>query len=122
MRFIGSSIGCSAMATLHIVYDGDCPFCRNYVGLLKLRERYDVRLVDARREPALAARYGLDLNEGMIADLDGKVYHGARAVALLSRISGTFKPLGREWVASLMYPVLRFGRNSALKLLGRKPI
>ena len=27
------------MATLHIVYDGDCPFCRNYVGLLKLRAR-----------------------------------------------------------------------------------
>ena len=42
------------MATLHIVYDGDCPFCRNYVGLLKLRERLDVHLVDARREPALA--------------------------------------------------------------------
>ena len=110
------------MATLHIVYDGDCPFCRNYVGLLKLRERYDVHLVDARREPAFAARYGLDLNEGMIADLDGEVYHGARAVALLSRISGTFKPLGREWVARVMYPVLRFGRNAALKALGRSQI
>ena len=110
------------MTTLHIVYDGDCPFCRNYVGLLKLRESYDVHLVDARREPAFAARYGLDLNEGMIADLDGKVYHGARAVALLSRISGTFKPLGREWVARVMYPVLRFGRNAALKALGRSQI
>jgi len=36
-----------AKATLHIVYDGDCPFCSGYVALLRLREQYDVRLVDA---------------------------------------------------------------------------
>ena len=65
------------MATLRIIYDGDCPFCSSYVALLRLREQYDVRLVDARKEPALAAQYGLDLNEGMIVDLDGKVHHGA---------------------------------------------
>jgi len=50
------------------------------------------------------------------------VYYGARAVALLSRISGTFRPLGVEWVARVIYPVLRFGRNAALKALGRSQI
>jgi predicted DCC family thiol-disulfide oxidoreductase YuxK len=107
------------MATLRIVYDGDCPFCRSYVALLRLREQYDVRLVDARQEPALAAQYGLDLNEGMIADLDGEVHHGARAVSLLSRLSGSLSPLRSDRVASMLYPLLRFGRNAALKLLGR---
>src|SRR5687768_2368089 len=101
------------MATLRIVYDGDCPFCRSYVALLRLRERYDVRLVDARKEPALAAQYGLDLNEGMIVDLDGKVHHGARAMSLLSRLSGTISPLRWEWVASVVYPLFRCGRNIA---------
>src|SRR5262245_25011537 len=110
------------MATLRIVYDGDCPFCRSYVALLRLREHYDVRLIDARKEPALAAQYGLDLNEGMIVDLDGKVHHGARAMSLLSRLSGSFSPLRSERVAGVVYPLFRRGRNVALKLMGRKPI
>ncbi len=111
------------MATLRIVYDGDCPFCRSYVALLRLREQYDVRLVDARKEPALAAQYGLDLNEGMIADLDGEVHHGARAVSLLSRLSESHvSPLRWDWFADFAYPVVRFGRNAALKVLGRRQI
>ena len=110
------------MATLHIIYDGDCPFCSSYIALLRLRDQYDVHLVDARKEPAFAAQYGLDLNEGMIVDLDGKVHHGARAVALLSRLSSTTSPLRLERVASAVYPLFRFGRNVALKVLGRSQI
>ncbi len=110
------------MARLHIVYDGDCPFCSRYVALLRLREQYDVRLVDARKNPAFAAQYGLDLNAGMIVDLDRAVYHGARAISLLSRLSCTSSPLRTEWIASAVYPLLRFGRNVSLKLLGRSRI
>jgi predicted DCC family thiol-disulfide oxidoreductase YuxK len=110
------------MRNLHIIYDGDCPFCSGYVALLRLREQYDVRLVDARKEPTLAAQYGLDLNEGMIVDLDGTVHHGARALSLLSRLSGTRSPLRSERVADAIYPIFRFGRNVALKVLGRSQI
>lgn len=110
------------MATLRIVYDGDCPFCRSYIALLRLREQYDVHLVDARKEPAFAAQYGLDLNEGMIVDLDGKVHHGARAMSLLSRLSSTISPLRSERVASVVYPLFRFCRNVALKVLGRSQL
>jgi len=111
-----------AKAPLHIIYDGDCPFCSGYVALLRLREQYDVRLVDARKEPEVAARYGLDLNEGMVVELDGKVHHGARAISLLARLSGTLSPLRSEQVASAVYPFFRFGRNVALKVLGRSQI
>jgi predicted DCC family thiol-disulfide oxidoreductase YuxK len=111
-----------ARAPLHIIYDGDCPFCSGYVALLRLREQYDVRLIDARKEPAVAARYGLDLNEGMIVEFDGKVHHGARAMSLLARLSGTLSPLRSERVASAVYPLFRFGRNVALKVLGRSQI
>ena len=111
-----------AKATLHIVYDGDCPFCSSYVALLRLREQYDVRLIDARKEPAVAARYGLDLNEGMVVELDGQVHHGARAMSLLARLSGTLSPLRSERVASAVYPLFRLGRNVALKVLGRGQI
>jgi predicted DCC family thiol-disulfide oxidoreductase YuxK len=110
------------MKPLRIVYDGECPFCASYVSLLRLRERYAVRLIDARTEPEPARAYGLDLNEGMIVDLDGDVFHGARAVAVLSRLSKGWAVLGSDRVADAVYPWLRRGRNLALRLLGRKPL
>jgi predicted DCC family thiol-disulfide oxidoreductase YuxK len=118
------------MSTLTIVYDGECPFCSRYVALVRLREHFDVRMVDAREKPARARSYGLDLNEGMIADLDGKVYFGADAVWLLSTLStrsglinGAMARLfSSRSVSKLAYPFLRAGRNATLRLLGRKPI
>ncbi len=115
---------------LRIVYDGDCPFCSRYVALLRLRERFDVELVDARAQPDLAASYGLDLDEGMIADVDGTVWHGSDAVWILSRLtdrSGTFnRAMGAifSWrpAATVLYPVMRLGRRAALLALRRKPI
>ncbi len=118
------------MSTLTIVYDGECPFCSRYVALVRLREQFDVRMVDAREQPVRANAYGLDLNDGMIADLDGKVFHGADAVWLLSSLStrsglvnGTMARLfASRRLSALAYPVLRAGRNATLKALGRKPI
>ncbi len=110
------------MTPLRIVYDGECPFCASYVALLRLRERYSVRLIDARSEPAPARAYGLDLNAGMIVDLDGKVYHGARAVALLSRLSRRRGPLSSDRVADAIYPWMRRGRALVLWLLRRRPL
>lgn len=110
------------MRQLRIVYDGQCPFCSRYVQLLRLRERFDVSLLDARREPERASRYGLDLNEGMIVDLDGTVHHGAAAVSLLSKLSRRPGPLSRPAMARLLYPAMRLGRQLTLRILGRKPL
>ncbi len=110
------------MQLLTIVYDGQCPFCSGYVQLVRLRERVSVVLVDARREPERAAAYGLDLNAGMIADLDGAVHHGAAAVSLLSRLSRRPGPLAWAPLSRAVYPILRLGRQAALKVLGRKPL
>jgi predicted DCC family thiol-disulfide oxidoreductase YuxK len=110
------------MPRLRIVYDGDCPFCSRYVRLLRLREQFAVELIDAREQPEKAASCGLDLNEGMIADLDGRARHGAEAVWLLSRLSERPGLLSRRGVAQAVYPLLRLGRRLALLALGRKPI
>lgn len=107
---------------LRVVYDGECPFCSRYVQLMRLKEHYEVELVDARLEHDKAQGYGLDLNEGMIADLDGNVYHGADAVWLLSTLSERPGMLSRRGVANALYPWLRRGRHLTLRLLGRKPI
>ena len=110
------------MAVLRIIYDGECPFCSRYAAWQRLHAEYTVELVDARADPVRAQSYGLDLNEGMIVDLDGRVYHGAEAVSLLSRLSARPGPLRHESLARRIYPALRFGRNLTLRLLGRKPI
>jgi hypothetical protein len=88
----------------------------------------DVRLHDARRSetrtqfPVLEQ---FDLNEGMLALWDGKWYHGDNAVLLISRLSKRAplrSILKYEFASRWLYPVLRAGRNSVLKLRGRSPI
>jgi predicted DCC family thiol-disulfide oxidoreductase YuxK len=115
-----------------IVYDGECPFCSRYVAMLRLRESLGpVALVNARDggpevEEARAA--GLDLDQGMVLKLDGRLYHGDECInrlALLSTPSSAFNRINgaifRSPTASrLLYPVLRTGRNGVLRLLGRR--
>lgn len=118
---------------LRIVYDGDCPFCSNYVRLVQLKEIFQVELIDARTRPHLVEAYadqGYDLNEGILVERGADIYHGSEAVLLLSRLSdgsGLWNRLmatllGTSQRGKLVYPVLRFGRNATLFVLGRKPI
>lgn len=117
-----------------LVYDGDCPFCSRYVALLRIREAVGpLRLVNARdggAEVDEVQREGLDLNEGMVLKLSGKLYHGhdcVHALSLLSAPKGLFSRFN-GWVfrspkrAAVIYPVLRAGRNVSLRLLGRRKI
>jgi predicted DCC family thiol-disulfide oxidoreductase YuxK len=114
-----------------IVYDGQCPFCSRYVKLVRLRESLgQVRLVDAREGGPIVEelqRAGVDLDEGMALKLDGRLYHGHDCIhmlALLSTPSSAFNRVNAALfrspgAARLLYPVLRAGRNAALRLLGR---
>src|SRR5262245_8077288 len=107
---------------LRVLYDGECPFCSRYVQMVRLERRFAVELVDARQQAERIKGYGLDLNQGMIADLDGEIYYGADAVWLLSTLSGRLGPLAWRPFARALYPWLRRGRHLTLKALGRKPI
>lgn len=117
-----------------LVYDGQCPFCANYARLVRLRGTVGhLQLVDAREAPAIMdeiSRAGLDIDQGMVLKLNGKLYHGDDAmhrVALMSSRSGIFNRLN-HWIfrsptrARLLYPPLRAIRNLVIKGLGRKPI
>jgi predicted DCC family thiol-disulfide oxidoreductase YuxK len=113
-----------------IIYDGDCPFCRNYVSLMKLRTVFGkVRLVDARADSdsvLLLAKRGFDINEGMAVILGNTIYFGEDAVTLISSISGWRSPLGRlvarilidKKRAHVLYPIMKAGRRLALRALG----
>ena len=118
---------------VQIVYDGECPFCTAYVRLLRLRESYDVELVDARSGHPVVAEIesqGLDLDEGMVVKMHGRLHHGADGVNRLAAMGAKAGPLRAFWNwvfkdstrARLLYPPLRAGRNLALRLLGRRKI
>ncbi|MGE3972346.1 MAG: thiol-disulfide oxidoreductase DCC family protein [Porticoccaceae bacterium] len=118
---------------LVVIYDGDCPFCSRYVRLARLRDSFDIELVDARARQDVVAELrssGYDLDAGMVVRLEGKTYHGADAMWLLSTLSSKSGLWNRvlaamfrnRRLAGILYPVLRAGRNLTLRLLGRKPL
>ncbi|HXF53344.1 MAG TPA: DCC1-like thiol-disulfide oxidoreductase family protein [Hyphomicrobiaceae bacterium] len=119
---------------IQIVYDGQCPFCTSYVRLVRLRKAVgQVDLINARDPHPLVDEIvaaGLDLNEGMAAKYEGRLYHGHECVHLLSTLSepeGMSSGLLKRLFASkgrtrLLYPYMRGGRDIVLRILGRTQI
>lgn len=117
---------------LTVIYDGLCPFCSAYVGMIRLRRAVNrVEIVDARsNDPRVAAAAGLDLDEGMVVIWGGRRFHGRDAVHLLATLSapgGFANAIQRRVFASprraaLLYPVLAAGRRMFLRAVGRPPI
>ncbi|HEY7841670.1 MAG TPA: DCC1-like thiol-disulfide oxidoreductase family protein [Gammaproteobacteria bacterium] len=117
-----------------LLYDGDCPFCSRYVKWVRLRENLPgLRLINARTGGAELEQVrsaGLDVDQGMVFAMDGRLYHGEECInvlALLSTPVGPFNRLNRlvfssARLAALLYPALRAGRGAALALLGRSRI
>ena len=117
-----------------VLYDGECPVCGAYIALAQLRKlRPDLRVLDARHEPALVAslrREGFDVNDSILVRLGSQVYSGGAATRLISQL-GSENPLvrraalyaigGAPW-SDALYPWLRAGRNGLLRILGRGQI
>ncbi len=117
-----------------LLYDRECPFCRNYVALQKLRQNAGpVRLISARDltpERQIAERMGFDLDQGMVLHFNGAYFYGGACMSKLAELSDGQGMLQRFFRAVfrsrrralLLYPYLRAGRNLTLGLLGRKRI
>lgn len=115
---------------IEIFYDGECPLCRSWTGMLRLRQAVGkVVLIDARSaDPRVEVlrKQGVDLNQGMAVRYGDRLLLGAEAMQLLSILSDRPGPLRALMKsprrAALVYPFLRAGRGALLRLLGRKPI
>ncbi len=116
---------------LDIYYDGECPFCSNYVSRLQLKKTVGkLSLVNVREDRDSLKeleRLGFELDEGMVVKYKGKYYTGAEAMnilALLGSPSNIFNYINNiifsvKWLAVIFYPVLRAGRNAALFVMGK---
>ncbi len=77
-----------------------------------------------------AVAKGFDLDEGMVLVMEGAYYHGdacLNRLALMSSRSDLFNRANfalfrSPSVSRVCYPVLRFGRNMTLRLLGRSKL
>jgi predicted DCC family thiol-disulfide oxidoreductase YuxK len=120
---------------LALIYDGECPVCTAYSCSVDVDEgkASGIRRINARSNDALvqqAKDAGIDLDEGMVVLHEGKMYHGADALNIMARFapdSGLGNRLNKLFfsnatVSRLSYPLLRAGRNTLLKILGRKKI
>jgi predicted DCC family thiol-disulfide oxidoreductase YuxK len=117
-----------------LVYDHECPVCRNYCQAVRIRETAGELLIINARECSdimqLVTARGLDIDHGLVLKLDDQFYYGADAIhalAVLSTRAGILNRLN-YWLfrsarlSHLLYPVLRALRNLLLKLLGRRRI
>ena len=116
-----------------IIYDGDCPFCRSYIALTRLRELANTFLLNAREEPGLCRELldkDVSLDEGMVVVMNNEVHHGGDAInriALLTNKNTIFNKFAyfvfsKPVISKYTYPVLRGLRNITLRLLGKKSI
>ena len=117
-----------------LMYDGDCPACRNYVRFLDARRAAgELVLVNARDGGAAVdeiRNLGYDLDDGMVLKMNGRRYFGADALSALAQLApprGALGIVNRALFASpraarAAYPLLKAGRRALLKILGRKGI
>lgn len=119
---------------IFVVYDGDCPFCSNFVKFQKLQQAVGkVTLVNARAHPDLVSIFAaadLPLDDGMALLVDGDTYYGAECLSRLAMLSSRNDLFNRvnamlfrsRHVSSFVYPFLRFGRRVTLKVLRINPL
>jgi predicted DCC family thiol-disulfide oxidoreductase YuxK len=117
-----------------LVYDKECPVCDAYCRIVRIRESVgELRLINAREDTAVMAEItgqGLDIDQGMVLQVDGVLYYGPDAIhalSLMSSASGAFNRIN-HWIfrsksrSRLLYPLLRSGRNLLLKALRKTKI
>jgi predicted DCC family thiol-disulfide oxidoreductase YuxK len=117
-----------------LVYDKECPACDTYCRLVDVKPSAGkLTLVDARDpNPVMEeiTRAGLDIDQGMVVKMNGRIYYGSDAIhalALVSNRSGFFNKLSHyafrsKGIAHLLYPPLRACRNLLLKILRKAKI
>jgi len=119
--------------TVYVIYDGECPFCSDYVKGMRVKQVTDkLQLINARKESYqyLLKEQSYNLNEGMLVIIDGQYYHAAAAVQILSMMTTPLTVLNKinyllfrhPLIAKFYYPVCRFIRNAALRVKRVPPI
>ena len=117
-----------------LVYDGDCPVCRNYTQHLSIKQAAGTfELLNARDNPLIMQEINalnLDMDEGFVLKIGERFCHGADAIHTLALLSTRANFVNRmnylifrsKTLSRLLYPALRSGRNLLLIVLGKRKL
>ena len=120
----------STATPIILVYDGDCPVCRNYTQHLSIRQAAGTfELLNARENPPVMEEINaaqIDMDDGFVLKIGDQLYHGSDAIhtlALLSTRTGLFNRVNflifrSKLLSGLLYPILKSGRALLLAILG----
>ena len=117
---------------LKIIYDSECPFCRDFVLLQNLKKKgFDVELISARdrNNPLIIdLQKKFNLDNGMIVIKDDQIIYGNEAASFIyssydgKNLRGKMYSLilKNKFFSKFSYPILTFMRKLFFKLTGKK--
>jgi predicted DCC family thiol-disulfide oxidoreductase YuxK len=110
-----------------IFYDEECPFCKNYTNFLKLKNGFDLKLIDARKSKIELENIckNLDINDGFIVVYENQCHQGAKALEFLNSAVDKTTILGKlhfffayeNTFSKLLYKILFILRKFILFIL-----
>ena len=115
---------------LTLIYDGGCPFCREFALRSELKAGLpELRIVDGRANPGIRHQLnalGLPLRDGAVLIEGEQRWHGSEAIAELTRRMKPSDPLLKLLArifcnnqrSALAYPALLLARRLALATRG----
>ena len=115
---------------LTLIYDGGCPFCREFALRSELKAGIpNLRIVDGRADHNIRRQlnnHGLPLRDGAVLIEGEQRWHGSEAIAELSRrmnpsgplLTSLAKVFSDDQRSALAYPALLVARRMALATRG----
>jgi predicted DCC family thiol-disulfide oxidoreductase YuxK len=118
------------MAEVTLLYDGDCLLCQKFERYVALRQRHEVKILNAREQTELVEQLAdqwYNINEGMILRVGDEIYVWAQAaVRLDTLIQGQWRMQRlliwlsqQRCLVQLLYPIFKAVRVLIFQLQGR---
>ena len=107
---------------VEVFYDKECPFCRKYAQFIKLKEKNELILINARENIKKVddlRNKGFDINEGFVIRVDSNnLYQGADAIVFLNNLSKNKILFANTFLFKfIIYPLIKFLRIMVLFIL-----
>ena len=109
---------------IELFYDKDCPFCSSYANYLKLKEKHELILFNAREYKSQLDEFkskGFDVNDGYIIRVDDtNIYQGVDAIVFLNDLAQNriYFP-DNYFFRNIVYSILKQFRKLILLISGK---
>jgi predicted DCC family thiol-disulfide oxidoreductase YuxK len=109
---------------IDVYYDKECPFCNSYANFLKIKEKHELVLFNARdckKQIDGFKKLEFDINNGFIISVDNiNIYQGVDAIVFLNDVAQNkvFFP-DNYFFRNIVYPILKYLRKIILLISGK---